>query len=267
MSHSVNVNSNSNISFGNLRQNLKTGEAVLREFKKEFPVLHSNTYLAIRRFQHQDSNKFAKILPKIQKVEQKYNQGVGLTREMTDDVFDEVLSGSSSFGTYVTKLKEVLAFIKYGNCGEYSDIVDFKLINKGENSHNIAMSFKDPKTGKERNYGKHVFTVFGFKEGAQLTNPKTWGQDAVVVDAWANIVMRSNDAIEYFKTMFCFNPANSKIDYEVADLVKEPESPNYVSIFFSNMVKSIMKHFVKEEKVLNAIPEEGTNKILQNSWT
>lgn len=69
----------------------------------------------------------------------------------------------------------------------------------------------------EKTNGSHTFLVTGLKEGADYKNPKTWGNKAIVVDPWSNIIMNANDAIEHFKETLNFNPNSHKIRFYNAD--------------------------------------------------
>ena len=37
---------------------------------------------------------------------------------------------------------------------------------------------------------------------AEITDPKTWGNEAVVTDPWSNIVLGARDALDYFRKIF-----------------------------------------------------------------
>jgi len=201
---------NSNISFEGLKENLRLGEGVYKNFKKDFPVVRSNTFVDAKISEHLGSDKFKKLIPKLKHLEYKYGNGVSTERKQRR-------GNNFSIPEYINNLRNVLAEKKYANCGEQAQIIQYQLFQKGEKPHIISMLFKYECLGVNMN--DHTFTVFGLKKGAELDNPKTWGNHAVVVDPWANIVMKSSDAIEYFKTKFLFKPERHVIQYELSDLI------------------------------------------------
>lgn len=200
-------------SFEGLKENLRTGEKVYREFKKEFPLLRSNTFVQSKIAQHRFSRKFKTLIPKLQQLSYSYGSGVEYSRSQIKESYP-------GLGVYIKDLKNVLARTKYANCGDGSHIMQFELLKKGEKPHLISMTVKDLIFGHPVKNGDHEFAVFGLKKGAKLDNPKTWGNEAVVVDPWSNIVMQARDAIEEIKAKLGFEPIIHKIDYEVKDLVK-----------------------------------------------
>jgi hypothetical protein len=60
---------------------------------------------------------------------------------------------------------------------------------------------------KEINFskGEHVFNVIGLAENADTKDPRTWGEDAVVIDAWSGKVFTPQEALEFFKDFFDYD--------------------------------------------------------------
>lgn len=51
------------------------------------------------------------------------------------------------------------------------------------------------------------------KQGAKISNPKTWGDDAVLVDTWSNQAEPASIGLKYLQEMFVFNPKTEYIEY------------------------------------------------------
>lgn len=60
---------------------------------------------------------------------------------------------------------------------------------------------------KEINFskGEHVFNVIGLSEDANTKDPRTWGENAVVIDAWSGKVFTPQEALEFFKDFFGYD--------------------------------------------------------------
>ena len=44
----------------------------------------------------------------------------------------------------------------------------------------------------------HAAILLGAKEKAEISNPKTWGNKAVIVDPWNKFVLPARDAMDYY---------------------------------------------------------------------
>lgn len=205
----LNSNTNSNISFGSLKENLRLGEDVYRDFKKEFPYLRSNTFLGSKIVQYQGSDRFEKIRPKIERLADKYDLKIGENRSN--------FYGVDTFEEFVSNIKKIISKNKCANCGEQANIMQYELLKKSTDPHLISMEVEYPLSGMVKEYGSHEFAVFGLKKGARLDNPKTWGQEAVVVDPWVNRVMPANEAIEYYKIKLGFDSTKHTTVYDECD--------------------------------------------------
>lgn len=91
------------------------------------------------------------------------------------------------------------------NCGDRAQIIDEKL-----KSLNYINTKKMMVKGNN-DFGNHVFNVIGFDKNADMTNPNTWGPNAVVVDAWANKVMTPAEAVDFYKEFLLYNAKNEPI--------------------------------------------------------
>lgn len=224
--------SHQNTPIRTLKQNLELGETILHEFKKEFPALRSNSFLKLKISQHGDSRYYQEIMPKIEVLAAKYMKKI-IKMRIKLNVYH------ASFSAYIKKLRKIMQKQNIANCSENANIMLHELQKKGEkpyrikikifdvlagvvdnsnHSRNISKTRKIRKISKIRKvrrtkpWGDHSFVVFGLKKGASAKRPNTWGQEAVIVDPWCNIVMKASDAMEYLKQQFGFDPKHQEID-------------------------------------------------------
>ncbi|MDD3013290.1 MAG: hypothetical protein PHC34_06255 [Candidatus Gastranaerophilales bacterium] len=201
----------SNISFEGLKENLRLGEKVLKEFNGEFGKPKSNTFINAKILQHQTNQAYIPVIQKISSVSDKYNKEVrSLRNNMTGDY--------PTLDEYINKLKEMVKNTNYANCGEQTNIIQYKLLQQGELPHNIRLLITEKTTNKKQeNLWDHVFTVFGQKKYAHLNFPNAWGNQAVIIDAWSGIVTKAQDALDYLKQFMCFDPQKHNISYTCID--------------------------------------------------
>lgn len=200
-------------SSNSLKENLRIGEDALREFKKEFPYLRSDTMLDVRL------KRLKSPIPKNISEEMffltcAYKHYVSSSRNANcfiDFNFD-------SLDDYIKVFKNNIKNFKAINCKEYKILSGYSILKKGFKSRLMAMQVYNKEGFPEKNES-HGFTVIGMKKDADPRNPITWGQKAVVVDFWGNLVMKADEALKYFKMHFF-----SKIDSDKDELIYQ-ESP------------------------------------------
>lgn len=197
-----------------LKQNLRVGEEVCRAFKNEFPVLRSNTLVAVKIDKHAGNSKFRSIIAKLKDIQYKYESGIKY------DLNVKMMWLNSKPGEYVTNLKKTIAAGRYANCPQHAIVNGSELLKRGESPHLISLKILDIVTGRPIDTRAHVFPVFGLKENAWPNIPQTWGNKAVVADTWANRVMPAGEAVEYYKELLGFNPAKHMISYAAEDVSK-----------------------------------------------
>lgn len=76
---------------------------------------------------------------------------------------------------------------RMGSCEENSNTVYYILKQAGV-----------PKDYRQLYTGKHQFTVWGLAPGADISNPDTWGPNAIVIDPWLGYTVDS-DGVKYGK--------------------------------------------------------------------
>lgn len=207
----------SNISFnGGLKDNLRIGEKVLREFKGEFPATKSPTLL--RHKMNKMSSRLQDRKPeRFEELYNSYQKRLMQTRDEIESVLDDVERRNPTLENRIKGIERVVQEKGFANCGECANILQFKFIEKGEKAHNVVMSIKDTASGIEKKDGDHVFTVIGLSKNAKLDNPRTWGPQAVIVDSWRNMVMGARDALNELQNFLGAKPLEHNVVYRSAD--------------------------------------------------
>jgi len=210
---------------GNLKRNLRIGEAVLKEFNAEFPYVKSNTNLVLRFYGFKTVDPFT-ALNKFFNLYKNVNDSVTKARSCFNafnkdkykkDYFTGFLNANRNVlikmkeeeikdllvHDSVCKLmedrhvvqKDILRKFQAFNCGELSDIIQMNLIKRGIQAYGVKTEFSTPK-GAFFDFDSHCFTIFALDKNADVLKPKTWGNGAVAIDPWKKIVC---GAREYFE--------------------------------------------------------------------
>ena len=170
---------------GGLKTNLRRGEKVLKEYKKEYPYLKSSTHWQQRidKMEDKRGGDFAKCQIIIDQYDNKIN--------------DMRIAVESSIRPK-KELKKLIAQHNLANCGEITDIISEILRKKKIKHKQVGFDIWDGfSTGKD-----HIFCVIGTKKKADLTNPSTWGNSAVIIDGWLNFVLSIPDAIREYENFY-----------------------------------------------------------------
>lgn len=181
-------------------QNLYAGEKALKNFRAEFPCVNSNTRYNQLIERHRNNEDYAELLPKI--------KGKSILAGLKLDMMRTTYNQTPNKLDY---LKLAVKQQKVANCQERSFLIHNQLEQMGVDSQNVRINFV-PNNG-ENIHKNHAFTVIGLDKNADLANPQTWGKNAVIVDAWANIVKRASEGIDYIKDLFKYNPNAETCEY------------------------------------------------------
>lgn len=190
------------ISFEGLKDNLRLGEKVLKDFRKEFGYPHSATFVRAKIIRNSKSTK-PKVIEKLEEVEDVWIKYRNEVRELGIKENKRPTS-MLDLKNYIDNLKALIKSKKCCNCPQQASIIQFELLKRGEEAHNVIFTF----TGDYRN---HICTVFGLKKGANFSNPATWGNKAVIVDAWSGVVKKANEGLEFLKHYMSFNSQKEKM--------------------------------------------------------
>ena len=187
---------------------------MLRRINQELnSPIKSNTKIGTKIVEHQSDERYKGLVDKLSDVERKYALQIDKERKRRPDHFQ-------SFEEYIYVLMDSATTSGVANCAERAYIVQSELLKQKEAAHVVKMTLQDKSNPDLKiKFGEHVFTVFGLKRGSDLTKPEKWGDNAVVVDWWANMVMSARDAIDYYKKILNFNPQFQDIKIEDKDLI------------------------------------------------
>lgn len=180
---------NTSASFGSLKPQKRVCEQVVKEFKQEFPYLQSSSKLGCQLYKHWNDPKYDKVISGLYKKFEKLNE------QIYDHHYSRFFTkGYESYSDFIHSLRTNMRNKGKANCWEDSVLVHHALEKKGLNPQNIEMIVETNEGG-----GNHFMSVVGLKKGANLRDPKTWGSQAMIVDAWHGVVLKAKDGIEYFK--------------------------------------------------------------------
>lgn len=211
---------------------LVLAKSIAKEFKKRFPKVRSmtRTYEKIVDVKAQNIKNKEQILDRLQMLKNAYEEKIDLARIK---IFRQ--GKYASFDEFVDKLKRFVTVTNVADCGEHSIINQYAVLQKGERADSIAVGIIDLKTGKlssNRHFNTHQFTVQNMSKNADINNPQTWGENAVVIDTWADgLVEKSDVAINKLKNFFKLNPNKENFVFwkynfvDVDDYLKGIKSP------------------------------------------
>lgn len=168
------------ISFCGLKENILYGCQAINAVKRDFPNgIRSNTYYDI--FEKGEDRKKREEL----------EDGISKTRYRVDEYKRH---GYSEKDAIENAVKETGT----GNCGEQAVLVSIKLDKEGIVNKIVQMDIC--RAGKGYHYvtGGHTFCLVGASQDMDVKEPKTWGDDAVVVDMWSGIVKIVPEALNFF---------------------------------------------------------------------
>jgi len=177
--------------YGGLKKNLRRGESILADFKKEYPYIKSFTFWQ-QRLDHFD-NKDKKKLRKSQCIAMYYSDRIDVLRKKINEI--ESLNDKDK---YIECLKNEVRENGFGNCGEIVQIISDELDKRDIPHKNIKFTI----TGGKNTFKDHVFTVIGMKKNAIPSEPHTWGNNAVIIDGWRNFVLSVPDGIREYEKFY-----------------------------------------------------------------
>ncbi len=208
-------NLNNNVSFGGLKQEKILAENILRDYKSVFPYIKSNSFVNTKILEHYKSPKYKDLIDELRLLSARYTSNISLMRQTLRQH-----KKLDSFSQFTSILKSVFLDKGYANCGELNYILQNQFLKKNINAHMVCMLTFSQKSA-DRVFGKdHSFVVFNLNKNAKLDNPSTWGSKAIIADAWCNIVMKANDALNYYKNLFSYNAKDEFLVFLSADKIK-----------------------------------------------
>ena len=90
------------------------------------------------------------------------------------------------------------------DCEDRARLLEKKFNENGTKS--IVLNVADIEHfGQDEGRGSHTFCVVGMAENADTTDPSTWGENAVIVDAWIGKSFSVQEGIDYYKEFLRFD--------------------------------------------------------------
>ena len=182
--------------------NTSVGENILTAFNQEYPELESSTYLAAR-INYLKRNNGSK--EEIQALEKQLEEVDKIAEELITRNIENI--GKPDFNELLAKnIKE----LNVANCGDRASLVQQKLNGMNIANKKVILKSSDP-------FAEHEFNIIGLDENADISKPETWGENAVIIDTWANKVFDLNTAKDFYSEFFGlgnFNNVQFKEDAE-----------------------------------------------------
>ena len=175
------LNKNIKVANENTRENnTKIGNDLIERFNTKFPNTKSSTYY-VALANYLEANNGDK--DKINKL-----------RENAEEL--SVISEQENIDDVPTEERQAM------ECRHRAEIITKWLKEQGINDvQEIMICTKDISFEK----GEHVFNVIGMAEDADTKKPSTWGENAVVVDAWSGKVFTPKEALKFYKDFFNYD--------------------------------------------------------------
>ncbi len=179
------------ITFKSIKPSIKIGEKIIQEIKTEYPRIFSPAMLSIKMGNTYPVNLSNKCTPCLADIYNRNMQSIDIMR-------DKMLN--LSFDNYIKKLLDFLKTKNIANCSEMNRLAQYKLREKGIKSTLVMCVVDNDEVS--RNVNDHTFVVINLAKDALIKNPKTWGNNAVIVDAWLKESGSANDIILKYETLF-----------------------------------------------------------------
>ena len=205
---------NNKISFSGIKQEKILAEKLLSESKQFLPYIKSNTFVRAKIQLHYKNRKYNDLIEKLNSLAILYSANISLLRNTLRQ------HHYKTFEQLVNKLNFLVPKIGYANCGELNYQLQYKFLMNKIKAHAVMMQSYNMSTLDKNKWKNHTFVIFNLKSGAKLDEPSTWGNKAIIADAWCNIVMKATDALEYYKSFFSINPKKEIILFTGADKIK-----------------------------------------------
>ena len=191
----------------NIYYNFSLGNKLLNEFNSEYPNLASFTMCEIlaKRMEKENPTSLETSLMKA-KADRYFELMIGLLQKRPDQY-------EQTFDEYINMVKQEFKEYNHGNCGERAYIIHDKL-NKMGIKNQAVIEISGNKASNS-----HVFNVIGLAPCAIKEDPRTWGENAIIVDTWANKVFKPQEGLAFY-TEFLGYSQNNPIKFENLDINK-----------------------------------------------
>lgn len=206
----ISVKSNE-LSFTGLNENVRLARQEIRAFHQEFGYPRSDSFIKLRIYKHQNDIKYAEIIEKLKMKTKEYADK--FVNDYLIELFTAKAKCEISKQEYYNELGKITKKYNFANCEQQAELLCNRLNEKGNRAKvvNFFISTKNKK--QRRECGSHSFVILDMKQGAKISDPKTWGEDAVLADTWSNQVAPASMGLKYLQEMFVFNPKTEYIEY------------------------------------------------------
>jgi hypothetical protein len=155
-----------------------------------------------------------------------------------------------SVDEFVEGIAKLCKESRFGNCGEQA-VLAAKFLKDKKGVTNFAivgMDLVEPKElehyAKERRnilkapWKDHTFLVLGIDPNAELTQPETWGRNAIIVDPWMGLVASVPDGLEQMRKFFSASSQAQMFFHHWLDDVDLPFKDHDSGYDWSNQVRA-----------------------------
>ncbi len=192
---------------------MNAAQKALEEFKLEFGDVKSATYVCEEIKQAKKANVDNSILDALFNKRQTYSAQVKKMRKNFKQ------NQYKCFDDYINALKKYLHENgTYLNCNECADLTIDSLQKQGVKANNVLI-YSTNKEGVRTSFLEHVFTLAGLEPNCDIANPSTWGDKAVICDAWAGKCLPAKDGINFYKEFFGTDDSIHNLMFEFCDKV------------------------------------------------
>ncbi len=101
------------------------------------------------------------------------------------------------------------------NCEQRARELDRIMVSHGFNGNKaVVLIHGDQNLDEGYIYGAHVFNVINLDDNAIISDTETWGNNAVIVDAWAGKVFKPDEAIKFYRDFLGYDYDNQPLNFE-----------------------------------------------------
>lgn len=230
------------LSFAGLNENVRLARQEIRAFHQEFGYPKSDSFIKLRIFKHQNDIKYADIIEKLKIKTKEYSDR--FVNNYLFELFTNKGNSKISRREYYQELGQIIKKYNFANCDQQSELLCNQLNEKGIKAKVVNFFIYTKNNKQRRECGSHSFVILDMKQGAKISNPKTWGEDAVLVDTWINQAEPTDIGLKYLQEMFVFNPKTEYIEYI------DPNKPLKVG-FIGKIFRLINNLSIKYNKTKN----------------
>lgn len=212
------INRTKTPNFKGLEENIETGNKVVKEIKEKH--LHSSSKLDLYKMYHPEAVQRHQKLFENTKGKIAFIIDNGVRKDFDKNFAFDNPNRPTTVEELAHSLEETMEKHHAGNCMEQAHLARFKLMERGKNSDCIGIETHDWwKTDEAGRRGAlvpektHLFVVMDMKPDANLSNPDTWGEDAVIVDPWNGFTAPVKEGLEKINKVFQIDKTHEQVNF------------------------------------------------------